>query len=127
MERAKQVTVGELNSLIGVSHLAPAPPLVVKLGVLGGQLANLGSGSLGNPKAGPVCPSSIATNPAETREAPPTPQYPSTLRDTLASSLRSQVEDEGNDFFPGCPEHCPLPVPGEGSPLPSMPRGALDL
>ena len=43
-------------------------------------------------------PSSIATNPAESREAPPTPQYPSTLRDTLGSSLRSPAEVEGNDF-----------------------------
>lgn len=39
VERAKQVTVGELNSLIGVSLPAPAPPWVVKLGVPGGQLA----------------------------------------------------------------------------------------
>ncbi|XP_065774153.1 transducin-like enhancer protein 2 isoform X1 [Muntiacus reevesi] len=50
VERAKQVTVGELNSLIGVSHLAPALPSVVKLGVLGGQLAGLGSSSLGDPR-----------------------------------------------------------------------------
>lgn len=49
MERAKQVTVGELNSLIGVSHPGPCPVLgrpcprplhqeVLKLGVLCGQL-----------------------------------------------------------------------------------------
>lgn len=49
MERAKQVTVGELNSLIGVSHSGPCPVLgrpcprsllqqVLKLGVLCGQL-----------------------------------------------------------------------------------------
>ena len=51
-----------------------------------------------------MSPSSIATNPAESREAPPTPQYPSTLRDTLGSSLRSPAEVEGNDFFPPQPE-----------------------
>ena len=34
-------------------------------------------------------PSSIAPNPAESQEAPPTPQHPSPLRATLGSSLRS--------------------------------------
>ena len=42
-------------------------------------------------------PSSIATNPVEFREAPPTPQRPSPLRGTLGSSLRSPAEVEGNE------------------------------
>ena len=49
-------------------------------------------------------PSSIAPNPAESREAPPTPQHPSPLRGTLGSSLRSQAEVEGNEAFPLQPE-----------------------
>ena len=36
-------------------------------------------------------PSSSAPNPAESREAPPTPQHPSSVRSTLGSSLRSPV------------------------------------
>ena len=42
-------------------------------------------------------PSSIAPNPAESREGPPTPQHPSALRGTLGSSLRSSAEVEGNE------------------------------
>ena len=49
-------------------------------------------------------PSSIAPNTAESREAPPTPQHPSTLRGTLGSSLRSPAEGEGNEGFPSPPE-----------------------
>ena len=49
-------------------------------------------------------PSSIAPNPVESREAPPTPQYPSPLRDTLVSSLRSPAEVEGNEDFLQQPE-----------------------
>ena len=49
-------------------------------------------------------PSSIATNPAESQEAPPTPQHPSTLRGTLGSSLRTPAEVEGNEGFPPQPE-----------------------
>ena len=49
-------------------------------------------------------PSSIAPNPAESREAPPTPQHPSPLRGTLGSSLRSPAEVEGNEGFPPQPE-----------------------
>ena len=37
-------------------------------------------------------PSSIAPNPAESREAPPNPQRPSPLRGTLGSCLRSPAE-----------------------------------
>ena len=51
-----------------------------------------------------MSPSSIATSPTESREAPPTPQYPSTLRDTLGSYLMFPAEVEGNDFFPPQPE-----------------------
>ena len=49
-------------------------------------------------------PSSIALNPAESREALPTPQHPSPLRGTLGSSLRSPAEVEGNEGFPPQPE-----------------------
>ena len=49
-------------------------------------------------------PSSIAPNPAESREVPPTPQYPSPLRGTQGSSLRSPAEVEGNEGFPPQPE-----------------------
>ena len=45
-------------------------------------------------------PSSIAPTPAESREAPLTPQHPSPLRGTLGSSLRSPAEVEGNKGFP---------------------------
>ena len=45
-------------------------------------------------------PSSIALNPAESREALPIPQDPSPLRGTLGSSLRSPAEGEGNEGFP---------------------------
>ena len=38
------------------------------------------------------------------RDALPTPQYPSPLRGTLGSSLRSQAEVEGNEGFPLQPE-----------------------
>ena len=44
-------------------------------------------------------PSSIVPKSAESREAPPTPQYPSPLRGTLGSSLRSPAEGEGNEGF----------------------------
>ena len=37
-------------------------------------------------------PSSIAPNPVESREVPPTPQHPSPLRGTLGSSLRSPAD-----------------------------------
>ena len=50
-------------------------------------------------------PSSIAPNPAESREAPPTPQDPSPLRGTLGGSLRSPAEVEGNEGFPPHPEN----------------------
>ena len=49
-------------------------------------------------------PSSIAPTPAESREAPLTPQHPSPLRGTLGSSLRSPAEVEGNEGFPPQPE-----------------------
>ena len=49
-------------------------------------------------------PSSIAPNPAESREALPTAQHPSPLRGTLGSSLRSPAEVEGNEGFPPQPE-----------------------
>ena len=49
-------------------------------------------------------PSSIAPNPVESREAPPTPQHLSPLRGTLGSSLRSPAEAEGNEGFPPQPE-----------------------
>ena len=49
-------------------------------------------------------PSSIAPNPAESREATTTAQYPSPLRGTLRSSLRSATEVEGNEGFPPQPE-----------------------
>ena len=49
-------------------------------------------------------PSSIVPSPAESREAPPTPQHPSPLRGTLGSSLRSLSEVEGNEGFPPQPE-----------------------
>ena len=45
-------------------------------------------------------PSSIAPNPEESRDGPPTPQHPSPLRGTMGSSLRSPGEVEGNDGFP---------------------------
>ena len=45
-------------------------------------------------------PSSIAPNPEESRDGPPTPQHPSPLRGTLGSSLRSPGEVEGNEGFP---------------------------
>ena len=41
-----------------------------------------------------VRPSSVAPDPAESREAPPPPQDPSPLRGTLGSSLRSPAEGE---------------------------------
>ena len=49
-------------------------------------------------------PSSIAPSPAESREAPSTPQYPSPLRGPLGSSLRSPAEVQGNEAFPPQPE-----------------------
>ena len=49
-------------------------------------------------------PSSIAPNPAESREAPSTPQHPSPLRGTLGSSLRSPAEVERKEGFPPQPE-----------------------
>ena len=49
-------------------------------------------------------PSSIATIPVESREAPPTPQRPSPLRGTLGSSLRFPAEVGGNEGFPLQPE-----------------------
>ena len=49
-------------------------------------------------------PSSIAPDPGESREAPPTPQDPWPLRGTLGSSLRSPAEVEGNEGFPPHPE-----------------------
>ena len=49
-------------------------------------------------------PSSIAPNPAESREALPTPQHPSPLRGTLGSFLRSPAEVGGNEGFPLQPE-----------------------
>ena len=49
-------------------------------------------------------PSSIATNPVESREAPPTPRRPSPLRGTLGSFLRSPAEVGGNEGFPLQPE-----------------------
>ena len=49
-------------------------------------------------------PSSIAPNPAESREALPTTQHPSPLRGTVGSSLRSPAEVEGNEGFPPQPE-----------------------
>ena len=49
-------------------------------------------------------PSSIATNPVESREAPPTPQRPSPLIGTLGSSLRSPTKVGGNEGFPLQPE-----------------------
>ena len=49
-------------------------------------------------------PSSIAPTPAESREAPLTPQHPSPLRGTLGSSLRSPAEVGGNEGFPLQPE-----------------------
>ena len=49
-------------------------------------------------------PSSIAENPVESREAPPTSQYPCPLKGTLGSSLRSQAEVEGKEGFPPQPE-----------------------
>ena len=49
-------------------------------------------------------PSSIVPNPAESREAPPTPQRPSPLRSTLGSFLRSPAEVGGNEGFPLQPE-----------------------
>ena len=45
-------------------------------------------------------PSSIVPNPVESRAAPPAPQYASSLRGTLGSSLRSPAEVEGNEGFP---------------------------
>ena len=45
-------------------------------------------------------PSSFEPTPAESREAPLTPQHPSPLRGTLGSSLRSPAEGEGNEGFP---------------------------
>ena len=45
-------------------------------------------------------PSSIAPTPAESREAPLTPQHRSPFRGTLGSSLRSSAEVEGNEGFP---------------------------
>ena len=44
-----------------------------------------------------MSPSSTAPSPAESREAPPTPQHPSPLRGNLGSSLRSPAEVEGNE------------------------------
>ena len=44
-------------------------------------------------------PSSVAPNPVESREAPPSSQYPCPLRGTLGSSLKSLAEVEGNDGF----------------------------
>ena len=55
-------------------------------------------------------PSSIAPSPAESREAPPTPQHPSPIRGTMGSSLRSLAEVEGNEAFPPQPQkdlECP--------------------
>ena len=49
-------------------------------------------------------PSSIATNPVESREAPPSPQRHSPLRGTLGSFLRSPAEVGGNEGFPLQPE-----------------------
>ena len=49
-------------------------------------------------------PSSIAPSPAESREAPPTPQHPSPIRGTMGSSLRSPAEVEGNEAFPPQPQ-----------------------
>ena len=49
-------------------------------------------------------PSSIATNPVESREAPPTPQRPSPLRGTLGSFLRSSGEVGGNEGLTLQPE-----------------------
>ena len=49
-------------------------------------------------------PSSIVPNPAESREALPTPQHPSPLRGTAGSSLRSPAEVEGNEGFLPQPE-----------------------
>ena len=51
-----------------------------------------------------VRPSSVAQGPAESQEAPPTPQDASPLRGTLGSSLRSPAEGEGNECFPPPPE-----------------------
>ena len=51
-----------------------------------------------------VRPSSVAQDPAESREAPPTPQDASPLRGTLGSSLRSPAEGEGNEGFPPLPK-----------------------
>ena len=45
-------------------------------------------------------PSSIAPTPAQSREAPLTPQHPSPLRGTLGCSLRSPAEVKGNEGFP---------------------------
>ena len=50
-----------------------------------------------------VRPSSVAEDPAESREAPPTPQDTSPLRGTLGSSLRSPAEGEGHEGFPPPP------------------------
>ena len=44
-------------------------------------------------------PSSVAPNPVESREAPPSSQYPCPLRGTLGSSLKSPAEVEGNEGF----------------------------
>ena len=49
-------------------------------------------------------PLSVASDPAESRGAPPPPQDPSPLRGTLGSSLRSPAEGEGNEGFPPPPE-----------------------
>ena len=46
-------------------------------------------------------PSSIAPNPAESREAPPTPQHPSPLRGTLRSSFRSPQKPREMRAEPG--------------------------
>ena len=61
-------------------------------------------------------PSSIAPSPAESREAPPTPQHPSPIRGTMGSSLRSPAEVEGNEAFPPQPQkdlECPSSMPLE--------------
>ena len=49
-------------------------------------------------------PYSIARNPVESREAPPTRQRPSPLIGTLGSSLRSPTKVGGNEGFPLQPE-----------------------
>lgn len=97
VERAKQVTVGELNSLIGVSHPGPCPgggetppqvQQVPKLGMLGGQAALETSGVPLRPAPVPSVQASLAGGVAGHRRPPAHP--PSSLAAAAPAAVASR-------------------------------------